>query len=275
MHDLLRFADHLAGGLQHVHDCGLCLIHRLPCELCIPFAADVAVQTLWWVVHDTPVTTDDGASWQLQLTPPDDVGEVTERADHGDARALVDLCKWMRKDRYLDIEQRRAHGGAKERLVTLIVRVGNKGDARRYKNRTRRFDDDVAGAVGLVKCDCVVCTRSLSVFKFGLCDRCAEVDVPECRCFLRVCLTPLQVAQEGALRNTARAIIDGGVQIFPINRQTELAEQILEHFFVLSSELFAQLDEVRSRHRNGLVIFRRVAPKRWVKVRLVRDRWVA
>jgi hypothetical protein len=64
-----------------------------------------------------PVAGDDRAGRQLQLAPPDDVGEVTEGAAHGDAGALVRLGGRVRQHRHLDAEQRRGDGRAEERLA--------------------------------------------------------------------------------------------------------------------------------------------------------------
>ena len=70
-----------------------------------------------------------GPGGQLQLAPPGDVGEVAEGADHRDARALVRLGQAVGHDRHLDAEQRRPHGRAEQRLVALVVGVGDQRDA--------------------------------------------------------------------------------------------------------------------------------------------------
>ena len=74
------------------------------------------------------VATDDGAHRQVQLAPPGDVGEVAEGAAHRDAGALVGLRGLVRDDRDLDAEDRRGDGGAEERLVALVVGVGDQRD---------------------------------------------------------------------------------------------------------------------------------------------------
>ena len=60
------------------------------------------------VGDDPAVATDDRARGQVELAPPDHVGDVAERADHGDAGALVGLRQLVGDDRDLDAVQRRA-----------------------------------------------------------------------------------------------------------------------------------------------------------------------
>src|SRR6478735_2772041 len=69
------------------------------------------------------IAANDCTRGQLQLTPPGDVGEVTEGADHGDAGALVRLGQRVGLDLHLDAEDGGGDLGAEERLVALVVGV--------------------------------------------------------------------------------------------------------------------------------------------------------
>ena len=88
------------------------------------------------------VAADHRADRQLELAPPLDVGEVAERAAHRDAGALVRLGEVMGEDRDLHAEDRARHGAAEQRLVALVVRVGDQRDHRRDQLRPRRLDVD-------------------------------------------------------------------------------------------------------------------------------------
>ena len=128
-----------------------------------------------------PSLRDDGAGVELQLPPPDDVGEVAERADHGDAGALLGVGQLVGLDRDLDAEDRRGDGGAEQRLVALVVGVGDEGDAADEQLGPGGRDDDGLAAVGAVERDVVVGAGALAVLQLGLGDRGLEVDVPEAR----------------------------------------------------------------------------------------------
>ena len=80
---------------------------------------------------------------RFELAPPRDVGDVAERAHHGDAGALVGCGQRMGDDGDLDVEQRRAHGRAEARLVALVVGMGDEGDAADDQLRPRRLDEHV------------------------------------------------------------------------------------------------------------------------------------
>ena len=82
------------------------------------------------VGHEAAVAADDVAGRQLQLAPPHDVGGVAERADHRDAGPLLGVGQLVREHRDLDAEQRRGHRRAEQRLVALVVGVGDERDAR-------------------------------------------------------------------------------------------------------------------------------------------------
>jgi hypothetical protein len=72
-----------------------------------------------------PITVRTG---RLEFAPPLHIGEVTEGTTHGDPRALVGLGSLVRQDRHLHAENRAGHSVAEERLVALIIGVGNQGN---------------------------------------------------------------------------------------------------------------------------------------------------
>ena len=166
------------------------------------------------------VLAEDRAVGQVELAPPDDVGHVAERADHRDARALVLLRERVGEHGHLDVEQRRAHRRAEQRLVALVVGVGDERHARGEQLGARRLDVHVAGAVGLVERDAVVGGGLLAVLELGLRDRGAEVDVPQRRRERLVRLAALEVAQEGELARADRVVRDRAVGLRPVDAQT-------------------------------------------------------
>ena len=87
MRDRLWFAVELVGVAQQVDDADLCLLDRFAGEfvICSDGSVACAHDPLWCFGLDATVDADDRASFELQLTPPDDVGEIAERTDHCDA----------------------------------------------------------------------------------------------------------------------------------------------------------------------------------------------
>ena len=124
---------------------------------------------------EAAVVADDGSDRQAELAPPDHVRGVAEGADHGDAGALVGLGQLVGDDRDLDAEQRRDGGAAEQRLVALVVGVGDHGHARRQQLGAGRVDpDDVAvgpAATGQAEGELVVGAGQLAVLELGLGDR--------------------------------------------------------------------------------------------------------
>ena len=96
-----------------------------------PFGGDA----LRRVLDDAAVTADDRAHRQPELAPPDDVGGVTERADHRDARPLLGIGELVCDDRDLDVEQRRAHGACRRAACSARRRDGRR--ARRTRRSAR------------------------------------------------------------------------------------------------------------------------------------------
>ena len=72
----------------------------------VRFTAGVGGDPLRGLGDDAAVAAHDGARGKLQFTPPGDVGQVAEGADHGDAGALVRLGQRVGLDLKLDVEQR-------------------------------------------------------------------------------------------------------------------------------------------------------------------------
>ena len=181
-----------------------------------------------------PLAVTIGPGRELQLAPPDDVGEVAEGADHGDAGALLGIGQRVRVHLDLDAEQRRAHGGAEQRLVALVVGVGDEGDAGGEQLGAGGLDEHVA--VGAVEGEAVVGAVALAVLELGLGDGRLEVDVPQRGRLGLVGLAACEVAQERPLGDPAGAVVDGGVGALPVDRQPEGAEQVLEGLLVLGGE---------------------------------------
>jgi hypothetical protein len=244
-------ADHLAALGQQLDDAGLGLLHRLAGQLGVGGGGPVALDAGRRGGQDAAVAVDHGADRQVQLPPPGDVGGVAEGADHGDARALVGLREVVGVDRDLDVEQRRADGAAEQRLVALVVGVGDQRDAGGDQLRPGGLDEDVA--VGAVEGDAVVGAGPLPVLQLGLGHRGVEVDVPEGGRLGGVGLAPGQVAQERPLRGGPGAVVDGGVGEGPVDGEPEGPPQVLEGLLVLDGERLAQLDEVPPGDRHLLL----------------------
>ena len=157
---------------------------------------------------------------RCELAPPRDVGGVAERADHGDARALVGLGQLVGDDGDLDAEQRRGDRRAEQRLVALVVGMGDEGDARRQQLGPGGLDEDLlAGAVRPGEAVAVVGAGLLLVLELGLADRHLEGDVPDRRRLGAVRLAPGEVAEERPLADPAGALADRGVGHDPSRRR--------------------------------------------------------
>ncbi len=253
MGDGLGLAVQLAGLAQHGHD----LFARRMDGLALD--AVVAIERLivgarfdhlgWWA--DAPVGQHDAAHGELQFAPPGHVVEVAERADHGDARALFGIGQRVGPHLDLDIEQRRAHRRAEQRLVALVIGVGHEGHAGGDQFGPGRLDEDGLAVVAAPERDAVVGAGHLAVLELGLGHRGAIVDVPQHGRLGLVGLAPTQVAQEGALGHPPRTLVDGGVVQRPVDGVAEATEQILEDLLVDGGETLAQLDEVAPRDGDG------------------------
>ena len=128
--------------------------------------------------------------------------------------------------------------------------MSDECDTRRKKLRAGRLDEDLFTEVGRGgKANAVVGAGALAVLEFSLCHGGAEGDIPQSRCFRLVGLAASQVAQERQLADALGARVDRLVRLAPVNREPELAPQVLEDHFVLDRELLAQFDEVAARDR--------------------------
>ena len=275
MRDRPRLTEHGAALAQRFHDLVLGLIDEQPGDLFVRGEPFGGIESVGRCGDDASVATDDGARGQIQFAPPNDVGDVAEGADHGDAGSLVGLGQRVGHDRNLDAIQRRAHLRSEQRLVALVVGVRHQSHACRDQDGARGVDDDVTTAVDAGEGDLVIRAGSFAILEFGLGDRGFEVDVPQRGCLLRVGLATSQIAQERALTRASAALVDGGVQQRPIHGQSEPSEQILEDLLVLVGELLAQLDEVGSRNGHRLMILGRITAERRLETGDVGDVGVA
>ena len=161
--------------------------------------------------------------------------------------------------------------GAEQRLVALVVGMRDERDARRDQLGPRRVDLDEAVAVGAREADAVIGARLLAILELRLRDGRAEVHVPQRRRFELIREAALEQAQERQLRDALRAPVDRRVGHRPVDRQAEIAPQVLERLLVLGGQPRAQLDEVRTRHRDRLL----AGLVRRLERRIVRQRRIA
>ena len=184
----------VAGCAQQLNDQCLCLLHRFSCQRCVLSATTLRNDCRRRLGKNSTVATDDCASGQIELTPPHHVGEVTEGANHGDAGALVGLGEWVRVHTDFHIEQWRSNGLAEERCITRIVGMRNQTNAGRNQLGSGRFDDDVTSRT--VERDRMISAGAFAILQLCLCNRSAEVDIPQRRCFLCVGLAACQVVEK-------------------------------------------------------------------------------
>ena len=176
-----RLAVEVAGLPQRAHDRltgGVC---RGAGELRGIQLRTGAGHPLGGVALESAGAGDDRAHRQLQLTPPDDVGEVAEGAAHRNAGALVGLGGGVGEHWQFDVKQRRPHGCAEQRLVALVVGVGDERHACGDELGSRRLDVDRAS--GAVERDPVVGAGIVACLEFGLGHGGLESDIPEAGCF--------------------------------------------------------------------------------------------
>ena len=162
---------------------------------------------------DPAVPSEDRPGGQVQLAPPDDVREVTEGTDHRDAGSLFRICQRVGHNGDVDLEHRRRDGSAEQRLVALVVRVGNECDTRRQQFRSGGFDVDRFAAIRTCEPDAVVGPGTLAVLKLCLSHGGSERDVPQGGCLGLVGLVTCEVAQERLLRSGPRVAVDRLVRV--------------------------------------------------------------
>ena len=127
----------------------------LPAMLRIGGLGGIRGDDIRGVGDDAAVAADDGAVGQVELAPPDHVGDVAEGADHRDAAALVLLGEVVGEHRHLDAEDRGGHGRAEQGLVAFVIRMRDQRHAGRQQLRAGGLDVHV-GAVRAVEGDPVV-----------------------------------------------------------------------------------------------------------------------
>jgi hypothetical protein len=140
--------------------------------------------------------------------------------------------------------------GAEQRLVALVVGVGDQGHAADDQLGAGGLTHHVARAVRQVERQVVVGAGAGAVLQLGLGHRHAERDVPHRRGIGLVGLAAGQVVEEGPLTHTAAALVDRRVRLVPVDRQAQAAPQRFEDLFVLAGQLHAQFDEVAAADRH-------------------------
>ena len=182
----------------------------------------------------------------------------------------------MRQNRHLDLEQRGVDVLAEVLLVAFVVRVGDQRGAGRQQFGAGGLDVD-RGAVLKAEGHLVVEAGVFARFELGLGHGGLEGHIPQAGGVLLVGLATGEVAQEGLLGHTLRALTDGVVGLRPVDGQTQLAPQGLKQLLILSSQTLAQLDEVLAGNRHlilGVNLLAISAFKRRLEVRVVRQRHV-
>src|SRR5688572_5794550 len=138
---------------------------------------------------------------------------------------------------------------AKQRSIPVVIRMSHERDARRYQFRARRLNLHVTAARGNrafdLEADAVIGARMLAILELGLRHGRTEVDIPERWRLELIGDAAIEQTQERGLRYALRRAINGRVGPRPVDRQPEIAPQVLERFLVLRGQPVAQLDEVR------------------------------
>ncbi len=232
--DRLGLADQIAGCLELSDDRASRLIDAASAQLRIAGAGALGVDALParfapGHVDEASIITEDCAHGQPQLTPPGDIGEIAERADHHQAGALFRLDERVCEHRDAHAEQRCQQLAAGEVAPASVVGVREHGHARRDQLRAGGFDlaaltcgERAVGGRARER-DTVHGARALAVLELGLGDGGAKVDVPQRRRLQLVGLTSREQAQEGALRDPLRELPDRRVGERPVDRQAEPA----------------------------------------------------
>ena len=275
MRDGARLAHEVARFAQQLDDLRPRFVRGIPRELVVALLGACRVgrfpsrgapgQRL-----ERAVGKNDRTHRERQLAPPRDVGDVAERADHRDAAPLLRIRQRVRFHRDPDAKERRDDLAPEQRPISLVVGMGHERDACRDQLGTGRLDlDEAAGRPP--EPDPVVGARLVPVLELGLCHRGAEVHVPQRRRLELVGETALEQSQERRLRHALRLAIDRLIGLPPVDRETQMSPQVLKGLFVLDREPRAELDEIRARHRDGML--RRLLRRREGGV--VRERRIA
>ena len=174
------------------------------------------------------------------------------------------------RHRHARAKQRRQDFLAEQRLVALVIRMRHKRHACGQQLGARRFDLD-RSAVRTIEPQPVIRPFALAIFELGLRHGGAEIHVPQRRRLELIRETVLQQMHESNLRYALRPLVDRRVGHRPVDRQTQVAPQVLERLLVFLRQPQAELDEIRARDRNRLLrrLWRRL------KIRVVRQRRIA
>ena len=111
-HRLLGFAAHFAACLEARHQGLASREGCLPRKLSEGLAAIIGGDPLGGFGLQAAILAQNCAQRKVQVTPPIDIGRVTESTAHGDTSALVHLCLGVRKNGDLNTENRRGNRGA-------------------------------------------------------------------------------------------------------------------------------------------------------------------
>ena len=166
--DHLRLAQQLAGGFQQLDRGALGGLHPETGQGLIRVPSGVGLDPCRGVGGKAPVATDDRPRRQVQLAPPDHVGQVAERADHGCAGALIGVGQAMGDHRHFNAEQRAGHRRAEQRFVPVIVGVGDQGNAADDQLGAGGADHQIALPVRAVKGQIVVGAGAGAILQLGL-----------------------------------------------------------------------------------------------------------
>ena len=253
MHDLLDVTVKQLRLGQHRHDAFLGTEDSLSGDLGVVLPAPFGGDPLGRLAQDAAVAAHNCTGGQLQLTPPGHIGQVAERADHGNAGTLVGLRQGVGANFHLNPEKRRGDLLAKQRLVALVVRVRDKGRAGCQQFRTRGFNVNLGAVFGEER-EPVISAGHFPVLKLGLGHGGAEGDIPQRGGFGHVGVAGRKVRQEPALGHRTGVVVDGAVRQDPVNRQAQRLEQVLKDLLVLDGELFAEFDEVLAGDHIGITL---------------------
>ncbi len=132
---------------------------------------------------------------------------------------------------------------AEKPLVAFVVGVGDHRDAGAEQLRTGGGDLELSAALD-PETQIVEQTLPRTVLDLGLGDRGLEVDVPHGRRLDVVDLALGHEVEKAPLRDAPAVVVDRGVLLRPVDRQPEVAPQVLESLFVLGRDDAAGLDEV-------------------------------
>ena len=235
MLDRTHVAEQLARVAQHLDHLFSRAASGLASDAGIGLAGSIGLQPVGCLGEEPTVAADDGACGQVEFAPPGDVGGVAEGADHRDAGSLVGLREFVGEHGHLDAEHRGGDGRAEQRLVALVARMRDQGDAADDQFRSGGVDEHV-GVVGRgprrVESELVVRTGAFAVLEFGLCDRGLEGDVPQRRRLHGVRLSAREVPEERTLGRPPGGLADGRVRHRPVDREAETTEQRLERLLV-------------------------------------------